>query len=111
MKSHEFAAVLKTTAEHILNRPDVEFESSNPYVFAHFYEKAIFVKAAMAMGAGKKEFSNCDDLHFTPTGTCLTMVIPRNKLCRKIQDVKWECEPILSTEEVEQLAEEQGLGL
>jgi hypothetical protein len=107
MKSHEFATQLKVTAEHILNRPDVEIESNSPFVFMSFWDKKLFVEVARTMGPGKKEFSSTNDLHYTPNGTCLTLSIPRDKVCRKIQDVKWECEPLLSAEEVDQLGKEQ----
>lgn len=104
MTSHEYAAELQKTVDHLLSRPEVEFTNS-PFLFVSFYEKEKFVAAARAMGSGKKSFSSCDDLHFIPHGTCLTMSISRSLVCRKIQDVKWECEPILSNEEVEQLGE------
>ena len=106
MTSHEYANELKKTAEHLLSRPEVEFDTK-PFLFVGFYEKAPFVAAARAMGSGKKEFSSCDDLHFTPDGTCLTLSIARSLVCRKIQDVKWECEPLLSESEIEQLVKQQ----
>jgi hypothetical protein len=99
MTSHEYAEELKKTVEHLLARPDVEFESG-PFLYVSFWEKEKFIAATRAMGSGKKEFSSTDDLHFMPVGTCLTMSIGRDTVCRKIQDVKWECEPLLSEEEV-----------
>lgn len=106
MTSHEYAQELQKTAEHLLARPNVKFPNG-PYCFVGFYEKEEFVAAVRAMGTGKKEFASCDDLHFTPTGICLTLSIARSKVCRKIQDVKWECMPVLSDEEVQQLGQEQ----
>jgi hypothetical protein len=103
MTSHEYARELQKTVEHLLGRPEVDLDSQ-PYLFISFWDKKIFTAAALAMGSGKKEFSN-DDLHFTPSGTCMTFTIARSKVCRKIQDAKWECEPILSDTEVEQLGE------
>lgn len=103
MKSHEFAAELQKTVEHLLSRPDVDFETGKPFLYVGFYQKDQFVAAARAMGSGKKEFSSCNDLHFTPNGTCLTLSISRSKVCRKIQDVKWECEPLFSEDEITEL--------
>lgn len=90
MTSHEYARELQKTVDHILARPDVPFDGGAPFLFLSFWEKEAFVVAARAMGAGIKKFQN-DDLHFEPTGTCITMVIPRATVCRKIQDAKWEC--------------------
>jgi len=105
MDSHQYAKQLKETAEHMLARPVFQLEEySNPHVYVSFYEKEKFVAAARSLGSGKKYFS-MDDLLYEPNGTCIVLVIGRDKVCRKIQDVKWECEPLLSTEEVEKLGE------
>ena len=32
-------------------------------------------------------------------GAKITMAIPRDKVCRKVQEAKWECEPLLTPEE------------
>jgi hypothetical protein len=105
MTSHEYARELQKTVEHLLGRPEVQFEDyASPHQYISFWDKDKFVAAARAMGAGKKEFRD-SDLHFVPDGRCLVLSIGRDKVCRKIQDAKWECEPILSDTEVEQLGE------
>jgi len=108
MDSHQYAKQLKETAEHMLARPVVELEEhSTPHVYIGFWDKDKFVAAARSFGGGRKSFS-MDDLHYEPNGTCIILSIGRAKVCRKIQDVKWECEPLLSTEEVEKLGEPSG---
>lgn len=104
MNSHEYAKILHDTAEHLLSRPVVEVENE-PFLYLGFWDKERFVTAARAMGSGQKRFTGTD-LRFKPDGTCLELSIGRDKVCRKIQDAKWECEPILSEVEVEQLGEE-----
>jgi len=47
------------------------------------------------LGSGIKQFSG-GDLHFKPNGTCLTLSISQDKVCRKVQEAKWECEPLFS---------------
>ena len=110
MKSHEYAAELQKTIDHILSKPDLELEEhAGPHLYMYFYTKEKFIAFARAMGGGKKSFSNygSEELHFEPTGTCLLLSIARSLVCRKIQDVKWECEPLLSSEEIEQLGESE----
>lgn len=106
MTSHEFARELQRTVDHMLSRPEASFGDQAPFIYLYFWEKEIFVTAAKAMGPGKKVFQH-DDLHFEPNGTCLTLSIPRAKVCRKVQDAKWECEPILSEQEVAELTAPQ----
>lgn len=102
MKSHEFAEEMKRTADYLLSREDVEF-CGQPFIFACFgTEKEKFLAAVRATIPGKKEISDWD-VSFKPTGTMLTMTIQRSAVCRKIQDVKWECLPLLSQEEDSQM--------
>lgn len=103
MNSHEYARELQKTVDHLLARPEVELENyAAPYQFLSFYDKDKFIAAARAMGSGKKEFSR-DELKFRPDGTCIIMSIGRDKVCRLVQEAKYECEPILSSYEVEEL--------
>lgn len=106
MNSHEYAKQLQASVDHILSRPAFELEHSQPHIILSFYEKEKFVNAAKALGSGKKSFHD-RDLHYEPIGTCVVLMIGRDKVCRKIQDVKWECEPLLTGEEVEQLGQEE----
>lgn len=101
MTSHEWAIELNKTANLLLSKPEVEMET-NPYVFAWFYDKERFLSAVRAFGQGKKQFTE-HDFKFSVDGTVLTMTIARSKVCRKVQEEKWECEPLLSEEEVETL--------
>lgn len=101
MKSHEYAKQIKATAERMLASPEVELDTG-PYLFINFYDKERFMSAVRAFGSGDKKYSECD-FRYSPHGTCMTMTIARNKVCRKIQEEKWECEPILSEQEVEAL--------
>lgn len=100
MTSHEWARKVQETVDHLLARPEVDLKNhGDPFLFLHFYEKEQFVSVARALGSGKKEFRN-HDLHFIPNGTCLTMVISRNSVCRKVQSEEWECDPLFSDKEV-----------
>ncbi len=98
MTSHEFARELQKTVDHLLARAEVEIDM-RPYLYLSFYEKEKFLAAALTMGSGKKEFTE-HEFRFCPGGTCITMSIARSKVCRKVQEEKWECEPLFSEEEV-----------
>lgn len=98
MKSHEYAKQLKASVDRMLASPEVELDNT-PHVFLFFYEKEQFLAAARAFGAGKKEYTE-NEFKYTPNGTRIIMSIARTKICRKIQEEKWECEPILSEQEI-----------
>jgi hypothetical protein len=105
MTSHEYAQIVKATAEHMLSRPEVEVDSV-PRLYISFWSKEKFVSVVKAMGAGKKEFKS-DDLTFIPDGTCLQISAPRNLVCRKIQEAKYVCEPLLTERELADLGLKQ----
>lgn len=101
MTSHEYARELQKTAAILLNRPEIAFPHG-PYLYESYYDKEQFLEAVRAMGSGAKKFTE-HDFRFTPTDTCITMCISRSKVCRKVQEEKWECEPLLSEEEVSEI--------
>ena len=51
MKSHEYAAAVKETAERLSVLPNIEIGSHEPYLFMHFWEKEVFLGAVRAFGA------------------------------------------------------------
>ena len=105
MKSHEYAKRLQEIGEFLLSRPEFDTDGS-PHVFFHLYSKDKFLPAVKALGAGTKEFTEgtFPEVIFRPTGADEIQVsIPRDKVCRKVQDAVWECEPILSADELEQV--------
>jgi hypothetical protein len=98
MKSHEYAQRLRELGEFLLTKPEFETES-DLMIFEYFYTKDKFLAAARAIGSGSKEYTE-SDFRFKPAGfNELTLYISRDKVCRKVQEEKWECEPILSPEE------------
>ena len=103
MKSHEYAAELQKSIDHILSKPDVDFDSE-PHIFLHFYNKEKFVAVAKGMGSIHKEFSS-DELVCKVDGTCIEIRAPRNLVCRKIQEAKFVCEPLLTDRELQALGE------
>ena len=101
MKSHAYAKAIIQAAEFILSQPEFEVESDKPSLYLGWYwSKELFLAAVRALGAGKKEYSG-SDLKYTTNahGANVWLTIPRDKVCRKVQEAKWECEPLLSTEE------------
>lgn len=106
MKSHEYAAALQRTAELLLLKPEFDCDSE-PGIYLFFHaDKERFIAAVRALGSGTKSFSG-DDLIFQPTGTCLRFYVNRNSVCRKVQEVKWECEPLLTGEEMQVVEEHE----
>lgn len=105
MKSHEYAVKLKEAAEFLLSKDELELDSG-PLVSVWFWNKEQFIAVVKALGSGEKEVTE-RDVAFVPLGTCLRMVAPRNLVCRKVQEEKWECEPLLSQDEMDSIGAEQ----
>lgn len=104
MKSHEYAQKLADTARFLLSRPEFETEME-PWVYLGNYwtDKDKFLAAVKALGAGVKEWGK-DDLTFKVKSPAeIVLSIQRSAVCRKIQEEKWECEPLLSPEEEAQI--------
>ena|ERR1700690_1682135 len=100
MKSHEYAEKLKEVADFLLSRPDFSTHSSDCKVwFWYFGNKTEFLEAAKAVGAGKKVYGD-SDMQFYPNGAPnFYLQVDRSAVCRKVQEEKWECEPLLSQDE------------
>jgi hypothetical protein len=102
MTSHEYAQKLQETVAFLLDHSEVELGVGLSIPVYMFGEKDRFLTAAKAFGSGAK---NVDDnyMRFTPAGTVLVLTIERSSVCRKVQEEKWECEPLLSQTEEAQL--------
>ena len=101
MNSHEYAVKLQKTAELLLSKPEIQMTSSGE-VHMYHTSKETLLENMKALGSGEKKYSH-DYFEFRPTGTLLLLYSDRSLVCRKIQEVKWECDPIFSTEELEAL--------
>jgi len=98
VKSHQIAKQLRATAEFLEARQDLEL-LSNPAINLFFWnEKESFIEAVKSLLPGKKEYKG-NEVIFTPEGTVLRLWLNRSAVCRKVQEEKWECEPLLSPEE------------
>jgi hypothetical protein len=101
MNSHEYAKKLNRLADLLLSKPEFETANSEAYSYSIFsyWNKENFLGAVKALGSGKKEWQT-DDLTFIPHGTdMLKLTIGRNKVCRKVKEAEYECEPLLSQAE------------
>jgi hypothetical protein len=101
MQSHEYARNLQRAAEFLLSKP--EFDIPNrPILWASYWSnKESFLAAVRALGNGKKQYKD-SSLHFTVPiigDVTFDLEISRSAVCRKVQEEKWECEPLLSDEE------------
>lgn len=99
MQSHEVAKQLMKTATSLLDKPEVELPGFSEVVIWYFSQKEDFIKTVKAFGVGKKDF-NSSYLDFRPTGTFLVLRINRDEVCMKVQEEKWECEPLLTKAEL-----------
>jgi hypothetical protein len=105
MTSHEYAQRLQQLGDFLLSRPEFDAGGS-PHIFLSFYNKDKFLPAVKALGAGTKEFTtgSWPEVVFKPTGADeIKVSVPRDKVCHKVQDAVWECEPLLSAGEIEQI--------
>lgn len=103
--SHDYARRLQEQAAFLLGKPEFKTESSPHAFFWYYGDKEGFLGAVKAVGSGKKEFTN-DEVKFRPVGFPeITIYANRNSVCKKVQEAVWECEPLLSAAEEEQIEE------
>jgi hypothetical protein len=97
--SHELAARLFNTARQLLTRQPVELPGvEDAKITVEYYNRDEFLSTVKEMGSGKKDFGSYY-FQFTPTDTILTLQIVRSQVCKKVQDEKWECEPLFTPDE------------
>lgn len=107
MKSHDYARRMQQIAEFLLSRPEFDTTTS-VHMFFPIYDKDKFLGAVHAMGSGSKEFTtgSYPEVVYSPAAAPeIRVSIARDKVCRKVQDAVWECEPLLSAEEIAQVGE------
>lgn len=109
--SREYANKLRELADWLDKRPEFPMnDGERPFVHLNYYDREGFTAAVRATKPGKKELTNGSypEVKFRPSlpnDTYLEIAIARDKVCRKVQEVKWECEPILSELDDQELAE------
>jgi hypothetical protein len=107
MDSHEYAGKLREAAAFLESRPVFALYSDRVGdVYLPYYDKEVFVAAARALGTLDKTIDEC---HYTVVPVACPMLhvfAPRSTVCRKVQDVKYECEPLLSDDEAAALGTE-----
>ena len=104
--SHDWARELQKTAEFLLSRPEIQMPAEGiPSCRVRYWGeggKPDFLKFVRATVPGKKVIYD-SSVEFQANGAHLEMAIDRSVVCRKVQDVKYECEPLLSPEEETEL--------
>jgi hypothetical protein len=96
--SHDLASRLIEMANLFIKRPSFPLEGMPDKVSLEFSSKETFTEAVKALGTGEKKYSSYY-FDFLPYGTDLLQIrTQRNNVCVKIQDEKWECEPLLAAE-------------
>jgi len=101
MTSHELARRMAATADYLLSRPDFDTPCTDHslYLGSYWDDKDAFIAAVKALGSGTKEYSGSDLQYNAATPMRIWTRINRNKVCRKVQEERWECESILSAED------------
>ena len=104
--SREYAKSLRKMADWLDARPEFPIGGYHkPLLLAEYYDKPDFLAVVKAVGPGKKNYTDGSfpKFEYTPVdGEFLVRVsIARDKVCTKVQEAKWECEPMLSPEDVE----------
>jgi hypothetical protein len=103
--SHDWARQMQQTAEYLLSRPEVEIGRTIPSTYISFYgDKKKFIDLVRATVPGRKSMDQWN-VAFIPSGAPIHISINRDAVCRKVQEVKYECEPLLSPEEEAQMEE------
>lgn len=103
MTSHEYAKRLHEIADFLLSRPECGLSLGNIRLYNYFCVKDKFLAAVKSLGSGTKTYDSTD-LHFSPVGAPeMILAVSRHKVCRKVQEEKWECESLLSPDEEAQV--------
>jgi hypothetical protein len=103
--THDWAKQLQDTANYLLNRPAVELGDTELITTLPFYgeeQKKIFLDLVRGTLPGEKRYNTYSVL-FLPRGVNLKLQINRDAVCRRVQEIKYECEPLLSPEEDAQM--------
>lgn len=104
--THDLAKQLQETAKYLLKKPKIEI-GDLPRTFLSFWSaKETFLALVRATVPGTKEVSDYN-VYFRPRDVAITLSVDRSSVCRKVQDVKWECEPLLSPEEDAEMVTEK----
>lgn len=102
MNSHLYAERLKDLAEFLLSKPEFE-TNTKVYMLMYQSDKEKLVQAVKAIGAGTKTFTD-NEFKFAantlPEGIELRISAPRNLVCKLVAAAKYDCEPLLSPDEV-----------
>ncbi len=113
MRTRELAVELRNFADYLDSRPEFKNETliffpkttyGEQYMHMSYDDKPQFVEAVKALGSSTKKYTGDSDyakLEVQAKDYPLTITIPRDKVCRKV--VKFECDPLFSEEEVENL--------
>ena len=100
--TREYAVEMRKIAEFLDSRPEFEIDiCETGEIRFYFYDKESFVKAAKALGDAEKKVTSYEDFQLVSKHAKVTLSIPRDKVCRKV--VTYDCEPLFSAEEVENL--------
>lgn len=110
--SRDYATKLRVLADWLDQRTEFQMgDSERLFVALNYYDRESFTAAVKATKPGTKEVTNGSypEVKFRPSlpdsDTYFVISIARDKVCRKVQEAKWECEPILSELDEQELAE------
>ena len=98
MDTHEYANNLKKVADELLKRdafPLPSYDSGNISLY-YYHEKEPFITGVKALGSGKKDLTDSSYVYFLPSFGGIKLCVSKDAVCRKVQDVKYECEPLLN---------------
>ena len=101
--THDWARELHQTAEFLLSREAVEIPKIPETRGWFFSEKEVFLNLVRALKPGKKEMST-SYVDFFPAGAHIQLTINRDLVCRRLNP-EYECEPLLSQAEEQELEE------
>lgn len=113
MTSHEYARKLAAVADLLAAAPEFEMPSyMDSYIQSYGIDtirfhngKDRFLAAARAIGNGEKIYDG-DTFEFHVLSGLLRLTVDRDAVCRIVKPAvpaEYECEPLLSQEEVEQI--------
>lgn len=100
MTSHQYASKMMKVAQFLVEHTDIDIPKEEVTLNLNYFNRDEFVKAVQTFGSGDKQVGSYE-FSFTVKNAPITLSIARDKVCKKIQDEKWECEPLMTPEQFE----------
>ena len=102
MNTREYAQQLRAHAEELDGLPEFEVPGYFVHTFEdlrYYVDRKEFVSAVRALAPGVKQIVE-DKMYFRPKNATFSLCIDRSQVCKMVKPAQWDCEPLLSDDEM-----------